>query len=183
MSSEAAVAEVIQVLEATNTPYMVVGAFSSNAYGIGRATKDADFVIKADSPRVIEIARRLGPDYHLQRQMQLETITGSVRNIIKYSPTDFDIELFRLTNDDHHQSRFARRVRRSIPSINCEAWIPTAEDVIIQKLRWGRRKDLDDVVNVLSVSGETLDNEYLLHWTDMHGTSELLQQLRDELGS
>ncbi len=133
MTSEAAVAEVIQVLEATNTPYMVVGAFSSNAYGIGRATKDADFVIKADSPRVIEIARKLGPDFHLQRQMQLETITGSVRSIIKYSPTDFDIELFRLTDDDHHQSRFARRVRRLIPGINCDAWIPTAEDVIIQK--------------------------------------------------
>ena len=62
-----------------------------------------------------------------------------------------------------------------------QCWIPTAEDVVIQKLRWQRRKDLDDVVNILGVSGCALDWAYLTRWTQQHGTANLLQQLRSEL--
>jgi hypothetical protein len=60
--------------------------------------------------------------------------------------------------------------------------VATAEDVVIQKLRWARRKDLDDVVNLLAVSGSTLDWAYIRRWTDSHGTSGLLDQLRGEAG-
>ena len=56
----------------------------------------------------------------------------------------------------------------------------TAEDVLIQKLRWGRRKDLDDIVNLLTVSGDMLDWEYVGTWTREHGTGALLADLRAE---
>ena len=52
---------------------------------------------------------------------------------------------------------------------------------MIQKLRWQRRKDLDDAINVLAVSAKMLDWEYLERWTAIHGTLGLLNQLRDEL--
>ena len=39
-------------------------------------------------------------------------------------------------------------------------------------------KDLDDIVNVLSVSGSILNWEYLTAWARKHGTLELLEQLR-----
>ena len=53
---------------------------------------------------------------------------------------------------------------------------------MIQKLRWARRKDLDDVVNLLAVSGDVLDWDFVWRWTVEHGTCELLRQLRAEAG-
>lgn len=45
MNSLEATAAVIDALEELRIPYMLVGAFSSNAYSIARSTKDADFVV------------------------------------------------------------------------------------------------------------------------------------------
>ncbi len=56
-------------------------------------------------------------------------------------------------------------------------WIPTAEDVIVQKLRWHRDKDLGDVRNVIAVRSGELDWEYIRRWAGTHGTLELLERL------
>jgi hypothetical protein len=76
----------------------------------------------------------------------------------------FTIELFELSSDPHDQSRFERR--RKLTLLSREAWLPSAEDVIVQKLRWCKRakrgKDFDDVVSVLGVQGpDTLDWRYI----------------------
>jgi hypothetical protein len=67
-----------------------------------------------------------------------------------------------------------------VPESECEAWVATPEDVVIKKLRWVRRKDLDDVVNLLVVSGQMLGWEYIHRWTVIHETGGLLAQLRRE---
>ncbi|MCW5558620.1 MAG: hypothetical protein KIT22_12405 [Verrucomicrobiae bacterium] len=58
------------------------------------------------------------------------------------------------------------------PSLGARVSILTAEDVVITKLRWARAKDLDDVKDVLSVQGDTLD------WTAIHGTRAKLDEIR-----
>ena len=59
-------------------------------------------------------------------------------------------------------------------------WLPTAEDVIIQKLRWGRTKDLDDARDVLAVQGqESLDMIYIKQWCTEH---EIMDRLKAALG-
>ena len=181
MLSEDAVAAVVDALEACQIEYMIVGAFSSNAYSIGRSTKDADFVVDLKNAQLPALMERLGQDFRLDPQLQFETLTGSVRNIIRFLPTKFEIELFRLNQkDEHHQERFRRRRRQVLRAINREVWIPTAEDVVIQKLRWQRRKDLDDVVHVLAGSGAGMDWDYLNAWTQKHGTHSLLHDLMKE---
>jgi hypothetical protein len=65
-----------------------------------------------------------------------------------------------------------------LPSIAREAWIPAAEDLVIQKLRWGRAKDLDDARNILSVQAGALDFPYLESWCDRHGTRGKLEEVR-----
>ena len=182
MNSIEAVSAVIDALEACQIEYMLVGAFSANAYGVGRSTNDADFVVDVSSETIHDLMRQLGPDFRLDPQMQLEAFTGSKRNVITFVPTGFQIELFRLnTADAHHAERFQRRQRIRLGELNREAWLPTAEDVVIQKLRWQRRKDLDDVVNILAVNGHGLDWEYLRLWTMQHGTDSLLQELFDSI--
>ena len=180
-SSFNALIDVIRVLQTHEIPYMLVGAFSSNAYGYPRATKDADIVIEYQDGVLGKICASLGPDFKLDPQTGFEIMTGSIRNILTYSPTKFEIELFRLGKDPHHQERFARRRRLPLPDLQIEAVIPTAEDVVIQKLRWQRDKDLADVRIVIAVQAARLDWSYIQQWTDQHGTTELLNLLRFEL--
>lgn len=182
MNSDELTAAVVDALEALKIDYMLVGAYSSNAYEIVRSTHDADFVVVLQPGQLRDLADRLGSEFSLDRQIQMEGITGSFRNLITHLPSHFGIELFRLnTKDEHHEERFRRRCRRPIEEIQREAWIPSVEDVVIQKLRWQRRKDLDDVVNVLSVSGPIIDWQYVRSWTSKHGTDSLLDELLKEI--
>jgi len=161
MDSLEALGRVVAVLDDLGIEHMLVGAFSSNAYGVARATKGADFVVACDAGAVLRVADALGEEYRLDRQMRFETITNTVRNVITYVPTGFDIELFRLGDDPHHQERFRRRRRGMVGGLAQGVWIPTAEDVIVQKLRWQRDKDLGDIRNVIAVRSGELDWEYV----------------------
>jgi hypothetical protein len=60
MTSEQAVARLIEALEREGVGYMLVGAYSSNLYGVPRATDDADVVIEFGSFNIVEFRRRLG---------------------------------------------------------------------------------------------------------------------------
>lgn len=181
MNSLEATGRVVWALEALHVDYMLVGALASNAYGFARATRDADFEVVYRPGVLAELLDKLGGDFRLDPQTRFESITHTVRNIITYVPSGFDIEIFRLGDDVHHAERFARRCRRAIGELGRKAWIPTAEDVIVQKLRWQRRRDIDDAKNVLAVQFGRLDWEYLRRWTTVHGTFDLLEQLCREL--
>ena len=137
LNSIEATAAVVDAFEACRIDYMVVGAYSSNAYSIGRSTKDADFVVSLRAGQLPELMQHLGTEFQLDRQLQLEMLTGSKRNVITYLPTKFQLEIFRLNDqDEHHLERFRRRYRKLLNEINRLVWLPTVEDVVIQKLRW-----------------------------------------------
>ena len=46
MNSIEVTGHVAKALDELHIPWMIVGAYSSNAYGIGRSTNDADFVVE-----------------------------------------------------------------------------------------------------------------------------------------
>ena len=48
MNSNEAVIALVEALDQTGIPYMIVGSFSSNAYGVVRSTKDA--AVSSHSP-------------------------------------------------------------------------------------------------------------------------------------
>ncbi len=181
MTSLEATAAVVDALEQLSIPYMLVGAFSVNAYSIPRSTKDADFVVELEPGDLTRLCKHLGADFRLDRQMQFETITNTVRNVMVYLPKEFKIELFRLTNDPHHVERFRRRRRVKLGGTSLDAWMPAAEDVVIQKLRWARPKDIEDATNILAVSGSILDHADIEKWTRLHGSHETYQKLMQQL--
>lgn len=173
---------VVDAFEALGMDYFLAGSYSSNYYGIPRATKDADFVaVFSDS--VENLARELGSEFELDPQSSFEGITGTLRDIFEVPSLAFKIEIFHLSDDPHDQSRFERRKLVSDEMVGREVWIPTPEDVIIMKLRWeklGKRgKDASDIRDVIAVQGdEVLDWEYIHKWTAEHGTRELLDEIR-----
>ena len=178
MSPKEAVRVVVGALQDARIAHMVTGSLASNYYGIERSTKDADIVLETAMQDFGSFARQLGDGLVIDPQVTFETITGSWRHIVEVCGTLFKIELFLLSTDPHHQERFARRRTVRLRSWDLETWIASAEDVLIQKIRWGRRKDLDDAEGVLAVQGDALDFPYIEKWCAAHGTLERLAELR-----
>jgi hypothetical protein len=180
MTSEQVAETVIGALEALAIPYMVVGSFSSNLYGIPRSTKDLDLVVELGGQSVRTLLERLGPQFRLDPQMSFESVTMTFRHVVEVVGSPFKIELFHLSDDPHDQERFRRRQRATFGGR--AVFVQTAEDVIVTKLHWALRssrgKDREDVRDVIAVQGDAIDWAYVNSWCDRHGTRELLDEIR-----
>jgi hypothetical protein len=124
--SDQAVTAVLDALERTKTPYMIVGSRSCNVYTIPRSTKDADIVVKL-SETGDALMRELHKIFRVDPLMSFETVTGSTRYVLA-AETGFKIELFLLRDDPYDQSRFARR--RQVNAERRDVWVASAEDVV-----------------------------------------------------
>lgn len=167
---------VIDVLETEGIPYMLVGSFSSNMYGIARSTKDADFVVDvADRTIMPRLFKALDHLLEFDPQASFEGLTGSVRHEATARSFPFRIEFFERANDPFAIARFERRVRHPSTVFGCEVWIPTPEDVVIQKLRWAREKDRADARDVIAVQGGALDHAHIQDWCQRLGILDRYQ--------
>jgi hypothetical protein len=175
---------VVDALEAEGVPYFVVGALSVSVFGIPRATKDVDIVISLETRKPLDaVERRLADVLEFDPQITFETITGSLRHIL-HSRTNppVVVELFELGADPFLQSRFARRRQEYSAQMQRHAWLPTPEDIIVQKLRWARPKDIEDAASVLAVrSLASLDMAYIEHWCALHGTTGRLHAVIESI--
>ncbi|HBI45494.1 MAG TPA: hypothetical protein DDY78_21960 [Planctomycetales bacterium] len=180
MSGDDATLAVIGALEALGTPYMVVGSFSSNLYGVPRSTQDADFVLQFGPQTIFQLADLLGPPFRFDPQMSFETVTFTMRHVLELPDIPFKVELFHLGDDPYDQERFHRRCRKKM--LGREVSVATAEDVIVTKLRWavqGRRmKDREDARDVIAVQGDAIDWDYVNSWCDRHGSRAVLDEIR-----
>ena len=177
MSGTESLLELVEAFERFGIPYMIVGSYSSNFYGIPRSTKDADLVVHLPSAEWAKLPGLLPDGIEMEDQMSFEMVTSTRRELLRVRDSLFQIELFRLSDDLHDRSRFERRQKIEVfPDV--EVYLPTAEDVIVQKLRWSlgakRPKDFADVVAVMQVQGKVLDWPYIEKWCAAHGTLEIL---------
>lgn len=183
MSSTERIAVFIDALNATGIPYMITGSLACNLYGIPRSTQDADFVVQLDPSTLQRLAALLTPAMTLDPQTSFEAVTMTTRYAFHCRDHEFKIELFLLSPDAHDQERFRRRGQSKFEGRFIS--VPTAEDVIVTKLRWIQRsprtKDIQDVLNVLAVQRDGLDWDYIHRWCTEHGTLTLLQELSDRI--
>lgn len=181
MTGIRAAARLVDALESAGIPYMIVGALSSSLYGIARSTYDADFVVSAPPPDLQRFLLTLGDEFVREPQLSFELKTGTTRQLIRVRGSSFTIELFRLSQDPFDQERFQRRIRMHLSVLDCEAYVPTPEDVIVMKLQWGRPKDIGDIEGVIAVQEKNLDWAYIHQWTERHGTRHRLDEIRESL--
>ena len=178
MMTPSEVAEhVVQTLHETDVPFLLVGSFSSNQYGIPRSTKDIDVVVQAQAGRLRDFTDLLGPEFVAEEQFRFETNTGTVCQEFSVKGCTMKVEIFTLSEDPHDQERFSRRVEH--PLFDMKVPFPTAEDVIVWKLRWARPKGLEDVRGVILVQNREseLDWEYIRSWCEKHETLARLKSL------
>lgn len=180
MTPDEAVVAVIDALERSHVPYMIVGSLASNFHGIPRSTQDADFVVELEPQTLGLIGDALPAGLCLQTQGSFETVTGALRYIIELDGSPFVCELFVRSDDPHDRERFGRRLRTLV--LDRRVSIASAEDMIVTKLRWallaGRGKDLDDARNMIAVRDRELDWDHITRWSVEHRTRALLDQVR-----
>ncbi len=177
MTQFEAIVKIVSLCELESIAYMIVGSFSSNFFGIPRATKDADIVIQVSSEQKNRLLEKLPQEMELERQILFEMATNTIKTLIYIPSIAFEIELFDLSDDPFDQTRFDRRI--NIIFNNISIFLPTPEDVIIQKLRWyknaRRDKDLEDASHVYLVQKDNLDIDYIQKWLIQHGSEEFFQ--------
>ncbi len=177
MKLEELAIHVIEAAEALGVDFMAVGAIAAGAYGIPRSTRDVDLLVSVKLPGAVDaLVDQLGPHVQFDPQVVFDTITRGRRHVGNSRGTPpFKVELFETFDDAFVYSEFERRQQVFVPMLNRTTWLPTPEDVIVQKLRWGRVKDLEDARDVLAVQGpESLDMAYIEGWCTTHGTVERL---------
>ncbi|MBI5383651.1 MAG: nucleotidyltransferase [Verrucomicrobia bacterium] len=167
---------VIDALDRAGVAHMLVGSFSSNYHGIPRSTEDVDFVVKLAAPLASGFDKLLGENFEADPQLSFETNTGTVKQVFRVKDSEFKVEIFRLSDDPFDQERFRRR--QLVEVKGRRVFMPSAEDVVVMKLRWKRKKDLEDVKDVLSVQGGKLDWLYVEKWCDQHDSRAVLEEIR-----
>jgi len=178
MTLEALAISLIEAVESAGVEFMVVGAVAAGAYGVPRSTRDVDLLISANiAGALAAVIAKLEPVAQFDAQILFDTLTWGRRHVgLSRSAPPFKIELFEMFDDPFVKSEFARRQNVFVPTLARATWLPTPEDVIVQKLRWGRSKDLDDARDVLAVqSPNTLDMAYIRNWCMQHGTEKRLE--------
>lgn len=175
---------VLAALDAAAIPYMLVGSLASNFHGIPRSTRDADLVLQLPAGGLQRLAAELPAELRLERQGAFEAVTGTIRYLVTLAGSPFVCELFELSDDPHDRARFARRLSARV--LGREAFVASAEDMVITKLRWvvaaNRPKDREDIRNILAVQGQ-LDWAYIDTWCATHGTAQMLADIRASLPS
>jgi hypothetical protein len=169
------------LLERAGIPFMIVGAFSSNIYGIERNTQDADVVVQLSVEGMRHLTPLLKPDFRLDPQMAFEGVASMTRYyVVAHVQPYFKIEVFLLNDDAFSRGEFQRR--RQLLFHGLPLYFCSAEDLVVTKLKWfrgdpTRGKDIEDVRGVLAVQGDKLDLVYIRRWCDQQGTRELLDKV------
>jgi hypothetical protein len=184
MTSDEISIQVVEILNGRQIPYMLVGSLSTNFHSITRSTKDADIVVQSSLAEAARLIARQLNFLKLDPQYGFESVAATRKLVLRSSIGEgFIVELFGLSDDAHDQARFARR--QFIDWDGRPAWIATAEDAVITKLRWsssiGREKDLVDARNVIAAQYDFLDWPYIENWCDQHGSRPILEKIRNDL--
>jgi len=79
-----------------------------------------------------------------------------------------------------------RRQRLPLPSTEREVFVSSAEDIVLQKLRWFRdggevsQQQWRDVLGVIKLQGAVLDATHLREWAVTLGVADLLERVLTE---
>ena len=174
----------VKILTGNNIQYMLTGSIVSSLQGIPRSTHDIDIIIsitKADIPKIIKSFSQ--EDYYINENSIEEAINNKSQfNILDINEGD-KIDFWILTDSEFDKIRFSRK--QKVILFNFEAYVPTAEDTILQKLYWsklsdGSKKQYNDALNVFEIQYGKLDIKYMANWSKKLGIESLFNKIKSE---
>lgn len=168
--------------------YLVGGSLASSIHGIPRATQDVDVVADLKLNQVKELVKQLEKDFYIDEDMIKDAIRRRKSFNIIYLATMFKIDVFIHQPNERGQEEMSRRETYTIPGTEQALQIASAEDMVLEKLRWyelGNRisdRQWKDIQGILEVKKDQLDLDYLRNNARALNLSELLDQSLEEAG-
>ncbi len=179
MAYQEVVKKVIRLLVKAKIPYAIVGGLAAGYYGTARSTRDVDVIVTVDrksAEQLVKFAKTAG---FVAVKPEVLTLVRVSNRFVMESSDGYRID-FWLAKTNYDKVALKRRRRGRI--YGRYAWIVAPEDLILQKLRAGRPRDVADVIGVLIRQRGKLDMEHLQHWAAMLDILGALRKLMRKTG-
>jgi hypothetical protein len=179
----AVAARVATALDELGLSYSIGGSLASSFSGEPRSTLDIDIVVAFEASDAVPIATALESEFYVDAESLARAARNRSSANIVHSISSIKVDLFVAGGTELDAELLGRRVMmpptddRSKP-----LWFHSAEDILLQKLRWYRRggemsdRQWRDVVGLVRVQGARLDRVYLTSGAARLGVVDLLEK-------
>ncbi|NEP80989.1 MAG: hypothetical protein F6K39_24205 [Okeania sp. SIO3B3] len=177
-----------EIFDNLNILYYLGGGLASSFWGERRQTADADIVVILEPEKVQELIAALSIEFYISETAiddVMRSRTNSFNVIHTASVIKADIYPINQSND-FDLSAMSRRKQVQPFSTNNSIYIASAEDIILQKLRWYKltknqsEKQWRDILGVLKARRNELNYNYLKHWSNQLNVSPELEKAIDQ---
>jgi hypothetical protein len=173
---------VSEILESLRIPHVLGGSVASTYYSEWRTTNDVDFAVAMRSNHVEAFLARTHQDFLVDAEFVREGVRSQRMFAMIHRGTYMKVDLYVRPASGFFRSQLDRArhapIRRSPPG---SAWIPTHEDVVLQKLCWYKLggcvsdQQWRDVIGVLKVWHDRMDVSYMSQWAAELEIDDLLK--------
>jgi hypothetical protein len=180
---------VARAVESVGGAYFVGGSLASSLQGEPRATNDVDIVLELPVGRISAFVRALGPEFEVDVDMLRDALLNGRSCNVFHLPTVLKIDLFGVGSAPFDQAEFSRRRPIKVRDTGDQLVLKSPEDTVLRKLLWYRAggsvsdRQWRDVVEVLRVSGVSLDWHYLDAWAERLDLADLVAKVWEEARS
>lgn len=164
--------ELHQLFESINIDYYVSGGVASSIHGEPRSTRDLDLVIEFKPNQIDLLVKTLEASGYYCPAGAVEDLQHGCGNMLNITHTETiaNADIYITDNSPFAISQMQRRILVDLDGIPA-FWIASAEDIILQKLRWGKgsksEKQWRDVLGIIKLQADNLDYAYLAEWAEI----------------
>ena len=134
--------EMLQCLSDASVEFMLVGAYALAAHGYPRSTMDIDIWVRASPENAQKVLRALSCFGAPQLNLQLEDLLRD-DTVFQIGVAPRRIDLLTGLSGLEFSEVYERAVRVGIEGL--QVYLPTIEDLIVNKQATGRAQDLADL--------------------------------------
>ena len=160
--------------------YLITGSHATIAFGEPRFTNDIDVVVDLELRDLDRFCDGFPQqEFYLSRDAAKEAVAQRHMFNIIHPTSGLKIDVVISKQTPFDALRFNRGVQIPIAD-DCGAVFTSAEDIILQKMKWhrsgGGQRHLDDIAGVVRIQGDKLDRAYI---AEQAGKLEVLDLWRD----